>query len=103
MSTLPYAFFDKKLEEQAKLSTQTKQIQLQTDINAELAKIRNSSNDEEWNTQINDFFTHVKSGMSNKNSPYYCKNNLQAQQFEAIMEQHRVGVNAKVGQMAESL
>jgi hypothetical protein len=87
--------------EQARLSTQTKEIQLQTDINEELAKIRQSANDEEWNTQINDFFTRVKSGMSDKNSPYYCKNNLQAQQFEAIMEQHRVGVSAKVGQMAE--
>ncbi len=92
---------DKEFQEQARLSTQTKEIQLQTDINNELAQIRQSSNDEEWNTQINDFFTRVKSGMSDKNSPYYCRNNLQAQQFEAIMEQHRVGVSAKVGQMAE--
>ncbi|MBO6101015.1 MAG: hypothetical protein J6P07_06775 [Spirochaetaceae bacterium] len=87
--------------EEAALATQTKQIQLQTDINAELEKIRNSANDEEWQAQVDNFFTRVKSGMSDQNSPYYCKNNLQAKQFMGILEQNRVGVSAKVGIMAE--
>ena len=92
---------DKFFQEEAALSTQTKSIQLQTEINAELSKIRQSANDEEWQSQVDDFFTKVQNGMSDKNSPYYCKNNLQAKQFNAIVEQHRLGVSAKVGQMAE--
>lgn len=93
--------YEKKLEDQARLSTQTKEIQLQTDINNMLSEIRQSGDDENWNTKVNERFERIKSGMSDKNSPYYCRNNLQAQQFEAIMEQHRVGVSAKVGQMVE--
>lgn len=86
---------------QANLSTQTKNIQLQNDINGQLARIRQSSNYEEWNTQINDFFTQVKSGMSNKDSPYYCQNNLQAEQFEKILEQNQVNVSDQVGRMVQ--
>lgn len=86
---------------QANLSTQTKNIQLQNDINGQLARIRQSANFEDWNTQINDFFTQVKSGMSNKDSPYYCQNNLQAEQFTKILEQNQVNVSEQVGRMAE--
>lgn len=86
---------------QANLSTQTKNIQLQNDINGQLTRIRQSANFEDWNTQINDFFTQVKSGMSNKDSPYYCQNNLQAEQFEKILEQNQVNVSEQVGRMVE--
>ena len=86
---------------QANLSTQTKNIQLQNDINGQLARIRQSANFEDWNTQINDFFTQVKSGMSNKDSPYYCQNNLQAEQFEKILEQNQVNVSEQVGRMVQ--
>ena len=86
---------------QANLSTQTKNIQLQNDINGQLARIRQSSNYEDWNTQINEFFTQVKDGMSNKDSPYYCQNNLQAEQFTKILEQNQVNVSAQVGKMVE--
>jgi len=86
---------------QANLSTQTKNIQLQNDINGQLARIRQSANFEDWNTQINDFFTQVKSGMSNKDSPYYCQNNLQAEQFTKILEQNQVNVSEQVGRMVE--
>lgn len=93
--------YDDKLTKQATLSTQTKNIQLQNDINGQLARIRQSSNYEDWNTQINDFFTQVKSGMSNKDSPYYCQNNLQAEQFEKILEQNQVNVSDQVGRMVQ--
>lgn len=86
---------------QAALSTQTKNIQLQNDINGQLARIRQSSNFEEWNTQINDFFTQVKNGMGNKDSPYYCQNNLQAVEFTKILEQNQVNVSQQVGRMVE--
>lgn len=84
-------------QKQATLSTQTKNIQLQNDINGQLASIRQSS--EDWNTQINNFFTQVKSGMGDKNSPYYCQNNLQAEQFTKILEQNQVNVSDQVNRM----
>lgn len=89
------------LEKQAALSTQTKNIQLQNDINGELARIRQSSNYEDWNKNINEFFTRVKSGMANKDSPYYCQNNLQAEQFNKILEQNQVSVSDQVGRMVQ--
>lgn len=92
---------DKYFQEEAELSTQTKAIQLQTDINTMLSEIRQSGDDENWNAKVNARFEEIKSGMSNKSSPYYCRNNLQAKQFNAILEQNRLGVSAKVGQMAE--
>ena len=78
--------YDKYITKQANVSTQTKNIQLQTDINAQLARIRQSSPSDynDWNTEINNFFEQVRSGMSNKDSPYYCKNNLQAEMFTKI-------------------
>ena len=84
---------------QAKLSTSNKQIRLQQDINNELMKIQQSSNYENWQTNMNDFFERVKNGMSDQNSQYYCANNLQAQMFESILEQNRVGITEKVNQM----
>jgi hypothetical protein len=86
---------------QAKLSTQTKNIQLQTDINAELIRIRQSSDFENWNTNINDFFERVKNGMADKDSPYYCQNNLQAEQFNQILSQNQVSVSDQVGKMVQ--
>ena len=86
---------------QAKLSTQTKNIQLQTDINAELMRIRQSSDFENWNTNINDFFERVKNGMADKDSPYYCQNNLQAEQFTQILSQNQVSVSDQVGKMVQ--
>ena len=88
-------------QKQATLSTQTKNIQLQNDINAELMRIRQSSDFENWNTNINNFFTRVKSGMSNKDSPYYCQNNLQAEMFTKILEQNQVNVSDQVGKMVQ--
>ena len=69
--------YDDYLTKQAKLSTDIKTSQLQNEINTELARIRQTSNFEDWNTEINNFFQQVKSGMSDKNSSYYCQNTLQ--------------------------
>lgn len=84
---------------QAELSTRTKNIQLQTDINDELNRIKQSSTADKWNTEINGFFERVKSGMSNPESPYYCRNNLQARQFEAILDQNQVNVSEHVNNL----
>ena len=87
---------------QAALSTQTKNIQLQNDINGELARIRQSNNFEDWNKEINDFYERVKSGMGNKDSPYYCQNNLQAEQFQKILDQSQVSISDQVGRMVQA-
>ena len=84
---------------QAKLSTQSKQIKLQQDINNELMKIQQSSSYETWQDDMNGFFERVKNGMSDKNSQYYCENNLQAQMFESILQENQVGVTQKVDQL----
>ena len=95
--------YDDYLTKQATLSTQTKNIQLQNDINGQLARLRQSSPDdyEQWNTDINTFFEQVKAGMSNKDSPYYCKNNLQAEQFTKILDQNQVNVSDQVNRMVQ--
>lgn len=90
---------DDYTQKQASLSTQTKNIQLQNDINGELARIRQNNRFEDWNTEINNFFEKVKSGMGNKDSPYYCQNNLQAEQFTRILDQNQVNVSDTVNRM----
>ena len=94
--------FDQYTQKQAALSTQTKNIQLQNDINGELARIRQSNNFEDWNKEINDFYERVKSGMGNKESPYYCQNNLQAEQFQKILDQSQVSISDQVGRMVQA-
>ena len=84
---------------QAKLSTSFKQGRLEDQIITELNKIKRSSNYENWQDDMNSFFERVKSEMSDPNSQYYCKNNLQAQMFDQILEQNRIGVREKVDQM----
>ena len=93
--------YDKYITDQATLSTQTKNIQLHNDITAQINKIRMSSPSdyENWNTDINTFFEEVKNGMSNKDSPYYCQNNLQAEMFTKILEQNQASVNDQVTSM----
>ena len=44
------------IQNEAKLSTQNKQIQLKDDINKKMDEIRSTSNPEEWETNINQFF-----------------------------------------------
>lgn len=83
----------------AKLSTQSKQIKLQADINNELMKIQQSSDYTNWQQNMTDFFERVKGSMSDKNSQYYCENNLQAEMFESILSENQVGVSQKVNQM----
>ena len=83
----------------ARRSTQNKQIQLKEDINNKMMEIQRSSNSDEWQTKIDGYFQEVKSGMSNRDSPYYCKNNLQAEQFSQILEDARVSVSNEVGQL----
>ncbi|MBO7712208.1 MAG: hypothetical protein J6S85_01735 [Methanobrevibacter sp.] len=84
---------------QAQLSTQSKQIKLQSAIQNELMKIKMSSDYENWHDDMNSFFEKVKNGMSDKNSVYYCRNNLEAMQFTSILEQNQVGINAKIDQL----
>ena len=90
---------DKYQTKQATLSTETKQIQLQNEINAEIARIRQSSDFENWNDQINTFFEERKKGMGNKDSPYYCQNNLQAEMFTKILDQSQVSVSQQVNNL----
>lgn len=87
------------LSDDAKRSTQNKQIQLKEDINNKMMEIQRSNNSDEWQTKMDGYFQELKSSMSNKDSPYYCKNNLQAEQFTQILDEARVSVNQEVGQL----
>lgn len=89
-------------QKQAQLDTRNKQVKLQYDINAKLMDIKKSSNFENWQDDMNTFFEEVKNGMSDKNSPYYCKNNLQADMFTEILDQNQLGVSQKVDEMVYS-
>ena len=84
---------------QAKLSTQNKQIKLKSDIQDKMLEIQRSNTSDLWETKINDYFQSIKSGMSDKNSPYYCQNNLQAEMFTSILEETRVNVSGEVKQL----
>ena len=87
------------ISREAKLSTQNKQIQMQADINSQLAAIKQSSDYEHWQDNINTFFEKIKDEMSNPQSKYYCKNNMQGEMFTQILEENRLGVTEKVNQM----
>ena len=91
--------YDDYITKQAQLSTDIKNSQLQTEINAELARIRQTSNFEDWNTEINNFFEQRKSAMSDKNSNYYCQNNLQARMFTDILDKYQISVSNTVNNM----
>lgn len=91
--------YEDYLEKDAKRSTQNKQIQLKDDINKQMMEIQRSSTSDEWEQKMTDYFQNVKSQMSDKNSPYYCKNNLQAEQFDAVLSQAQVTVSNEVSQL----
>ena len=91
--------YNQYLTDEAKLSTQNKQIQLKDDINKEMMKIQSSSNSDQWETNINGFFEKLKGEMNNPNSKYYCKNNLQGRMFTQIVDEAQVDVSNKVGQL----
>lgn len=91
--------YDKYITKQAELSTDIKNSQLQIEINAELARIQQSTDFENWNTEINDFFEKRKSAMADKNSSYYCQNNLQAEMFTKILDQSLINVTNHVNNM----
>ena len=91
--------FDDYTKKQAELSTRTKSYQLQSDVDREIARIKQSSTSDKWNEEINGFFESIKGEMSNPESPYYCRNNLQAQQFDSILGQSQVNVSNHVNNM----
>ena len=84
---------------QAELSTRTKNYQLQAEITGELNRIKTDTHYENWNTEINNFFERIKGSMSNKDSPYYCRNNLQAEMFDNILAQQQQNVSEHVSGM----
>lgn len=93
------SIYDKYLENDARRSTQNKQIQLKQDINDKMMEIQRSSNSDEWQTKMDGYFQEIKSNMGNKDSPYYCKNRLQADQFTSVLDETRVKVSNEVGQL----
>lgn len=84
---------------EAKRSTQNKQIQLKADLQKQMDEIQRSSTSEQWETKINDYFQSVKGSMSDKHSPYYCKNNMQAEMFDSILSEAQVSVAGEVRQL----
>ena len=91
----------KEVEKDAEFYTLIKQTQLQNDMNAELLKIGQSGDFQNWNNNISQFFTKVKNGMSDPESPYYCKNQIQADQFNKILADNHTRMSYQVAQMAQ--
>ena len=89
------------LSKEAKLSTQNKQIQMRQDIENKLADLRQRADYTNWNDEMTGFFEQIKSQMSDPKSKYYCKNNMQGEMFDSILEENRVGVTVKVAQMVQ--
>jgi len=91
--------YDDYITNEAKRSTQNKQIQLKKDIQDKMMEIQRSSNSDEWQQKMTDYFQSVKGSMSNKDSVYYCKNNLQADMFNSILDEAQVTVSGEVNQL----
>lgn len=89
----------KQIEHEAEFSTNTKQIRLQNDINAELLKIRQSNNFEDWLTNINNLFSETEKGMSDPNSSYYCRNQIEGEMFSKILAEQHSKVNYQIAVM----
>ena len=88
------------LKREASLVTTQKKFQLQSDINAKLMEISSNGKWDTWNKEIQDFFEKTKGEMSNKDSAYYCENNLQAEMFDNILNDSLVNVSNRVALMA---
>ncbi|MBO7732246.1 MAG: hypothetical protein J6S67_06830 [Methanobrevibacter sp.] len=88
------------ITKEARLATTQKKLQLQMDVNDKLLEISRNGKWQDWNKEINDFFEQKKSEMSNPDSPYYCKNNLQGQMFDEALNDSLVNVSNRVAQMA---
>lgn len=86
-------------ENEARFATTTKKYNLQADINNEMQKIAMNGNYTTWQTDINNFFEKVKGQMSDPNSQYYCKNNLQAKMFNEVLNDSLVSVGNRVSMM----
>lgn len=89
------------LHKQADLSTKLKSIHLQNVVNEEFARIRNSSDFQNWSKDVDDLYSRLKGEMSNKDSPFYCRNNLQGEQFSLLLEQSRANTINQVQTMAD--
>ena len=92
--------WEDRLKKEAERSTLSKQIKLQNAINGELLKLRQNGNYETWNDSIATFFDQVQSGMENPASPYYCKNQIQADAFDKILSESQTRMSYQVAQMA---
>lgn len=88
------------LTKEAELLTEQKKTQLQLDVNNKINEISTNGKWEDWNTEINNFFQQKKSDMENPDSPYYCRNNLQAQMFDRLLNDSLVSVSNRVSQMS---
>ena len=86
-------------ENEARFATTTKKYNLQADINNEMQKIAMNGNYTTWQTDINSFFEKIKGQMSDPNSQYYCKNNLQAKMFNEVLNDSLVSVGNRVSMM----
>ena len=88
------------MTKEAELLTEQKKSQLQLDVNAKINEISTNGKWQDWNTEITNFFQQKKSDMENPDSPYYCRNNLQAQMFDRLLNDSLVSVSNRVSQMS---
>jgi hypothetical protein len=88
------------MTKEAELLTEQKKSQLQLDVNAKINELSTNGKWQDWNTEITNFFQQKKSDMENPDSPYYCRNNLQAQMFDRLLNDSLVSVSNRVSQMS---
>lgn len=88
------------LENQAKFDLSTMQINLQREANVKMLEIEQNSNWEDWEKNIDDYFTKVTSSMTDRNSKFYCRNNLTARMATEMIESARNQYQNRAAQKA---
>lgn len=91
--------YQRQLQQQAEADIAHKKLLFQQDVNNEIMKIKTSNNYEDWQKQIDDFLTRTKNSMSDKNSPYYCRNQLTGDMFAQIVDSSQVQLTDTVNNM----
>lgn len=91
--------YQRQLQTQTEADIAHKKLLFQQDVNNEIMKIKTSNNYEDWQKQIDDFLTRTKNSMSDKNSPYYCRNQLTGDMFAQIVDSSQVQLTDTVNNM----
>lgn len=91
---------DKKLEEDSQIQLNYMRNQFNQRVNDQLNSMRESDNWENWETQMNGFLDKIAGESSNKDSPFYCKNQYMDQRFRQMIQNEVPALTQKAHEMA---